>query len=195
MKHYVTALASALLCASAFAQTTIATPPTASNAAVDVFFSPGGNTDQAIAAAILSATKRVWIAGYYFTSAPIAKALHEAHERHHVDVRVVLDRSQASLKYSSATYFHNQGVPIKINAKYPVMHHKFVVIDSDIVGFGSMNFTKAGAQSNAENFNMFRRWPKLAEAYAREFSRLDSESAVYKPGVVFDTPAASEKSE
>ena len=110
-------------------------------------------------------------------------------------MRVVLDRSQASLKYSSATYFHNQGVPIKINAKYPVMHHKFVVIDSDIVGFGSMNFTKAGAQSNAENFNMFRRWPKLAEAYAREFTRLEGESAVYKPGVVFDTPAASEKSE
>ena len=59
MKHYVTALGSALLCASAFAQTTIATPPTVSNAAVDVFFSPGANTDQAIAAAILSATKRV----------------------------------------------------------------------------------------------------------------------------------------
>ena len=107
----------------------------------------------------------------------------------------MLDRSQASLKYSSATYFHNQGVTIKINARYPVMHHKFVVIDGDIVGFGSMNFTKAGAQSNAENFNLFRRWTKLAETYAREFARLEGESVVYTPGMVFDTAAASEKSE
>jgi len=96
---------------------------------------PGASTDQAIAAAILAAKKRVWIAGYYFTPAPIAKALHEAHERH-VDVRVVLDRSQATVKYSSATYLHNQGVRLKINSCYPILHHKFLVIDSDIVGFG-----------------------------------------------------------
>ena len=166
---------------------TVATPETKANAAVEVFFSPGANTDQAIAAAILGARKRVWLVGYYFSSAPIAKALHQAHERG-IDVRVVLDRSQATARYSSATYFHNQGVPIRINARYPILHHKFVVIDADIVGFGSMNFTKAGAQSNAENFNLFRRWPKLAETYAREFERLEKEAEPYRPGMVFDTP-------
>ena len=176
--------------------TTIATPPITANAAVEVYFSPGANTDQAIAAAILNERKgsRVWLAGYYFTSTPIAKALREAHERG-VDVRVLLDKSQATLKYSSATYFHNQGVPIKINAKYPVMHHKFLIIGADTVGFGSMNFTKAGAQANAENFNLFRRWPKLAETYAGEFQRLERESVPYEPGMTFDTLAVSEKAE
>ena len=174
---------------------TVPTPPLTTNAAVEVFFSPGANTDQAIAAAILAAKKRVWIVGYYFTSAPIAKALHQAHERD-IDVRVVLDRSQATAKYSSATYFHNQGVPLKINSRYPILHHKFIVIDGDMVGFGSMNFTKSGAQQNAENFNLFRRWPKLADTYAKEFQRLERESETYRPGMSFDQPApASETTE
>ena len=177
----------ALLAAPSWAANaiTVQTPPLSANAAVEVFFSPGANTDQAIAAAILGAKKRVWIVGYYFTSAPIARALHEAFKRG-VDVRVVLDRSQATAKYSSATYFHNQGVPLKINSRYPILHHKFLVIDADSVGFGSMNFTKAGAQKNAENFNLFRRWPKLAQTYAKEFQRLADESETYRPGMVLD---------
>ena len=192
----IAAGAVAPLAAIAGQTTMIATPPMTANAAVEVYFSPGANVDQAIASAIMNERKgsRVWLAGYYFTSTPIAKALHQAQERG-VDVRVVLDRSQATLKYSSATYFHNEGVPVKINARYPVMHHKFLVIGADTVGFGSMNFTKAGAQANAENFNLFHRWPKLAETYAREFERLERESVPYVPGMVFDTPAASEKSE
>jgi phosphatidylserine/phosphatidylglycerophosphate/cardiolipin synthase-like enzyme len=163
-------------------------PPLAANAAVEVFFSPGAGTEQAITAAILDASKRVWIVGYYFTSAPIARALHEAHARG-VDVRVVLDRSQATSRYSSATYFYNQRVPVSINSRYPILHHKFLVIDADTVGFGSMNFTRSGAQKNAENFNLFRRWPKLAETYASEYQRLEKEADAYRPGMVFERAA------
>ena len=169
----------------------IPVPAPSSGATLKVFFSPGANTDVAIATTIGAATRRVWIAGYYFTSTPIAKALQLAHARH-VDVRVILDRSQATQKYSSVTYFYNQGVPVKINARYPVMHHKFLVVDSDITGLGSMNFTRSGSNQNAENFNLFRRWPALADAYASEFLRLERESDVYRPGMVFDQPATSE---
>lgn len=173
---------------------TLPLPPPNARASVEVFFSPDARTDQAIASAIGAAQKRVWIAGYYFTSSVIAKALRAAHARQ-VDVRVVLDRSQATLKYSSASYFHNQSVPLWINSRYPVMHHKFVVIDADTVGFGSMNFTRAGAQQNAENFNLFRRWPQLAGVYAKELQRLEAESEPYRPGMAFDTAAAGEKAE
>ena len=169
-------------------------PPAAARATAEVFFSPDGRTDQAIAAAIGVARQRVWIAGYYFTSSVIAKALRSAHARD-VDVRVVLDRSQATLKYSSATFLNNQAVPLWINSRYPVMHHKFVLIDADTVGFGSMNFTRAGAQQNAENFNLFRRWPQLARLYAKEFRRLEEESEPYRPGMSFGTTSGGEKAE
>src|SRR4051812_34836564 len=189
---WVFSATAALLALSAkCAPVEVAVPVPSSGAPAQVFFSPTGRTEDAIAAVIGSAVRRVWIAGYYFTSAPIAKALHQAHERH-VDVRVVLDRSQATQRYSSASYFYNQGVPVKINARYPVMHHKFVVIDSDVVGLGSMNFTRSGSSQNAENFNLFRRWPALAETYAAEFSRLEGESEPYRPGMSFSQPAGSE---
>jgi phosphatidylserine/phosphatidylglycerophosphate/cardiolipin synthase-like enzyme len=163
----------------------LAMPAPSAKATVEVFFSPGAETDRAIAAVIASARTRVWLAGYYFTSSPVAKALDQA-KRRGVDVRVVLDHSQVSLKYSSATFFHNQRVPLWINARYPVMHHKFLVLDSDTVAFGSMNFTRAGSQQNAENFNIFRRWPALANLYAGEFDRLLRESRPYVPGMTFD---------
>lgn len=163
----------------------VATPPVAATASVEVFFSPGADTDRALASLIAGARDRVWLAGYYFTSAIVAKALDQAHARG-VDVRVVLDRSQATQKYASATYFHNHGVPLWINARYPVMHHKFLIVDAETVAFGSMNFTRAGTQTNAENFNVFRRWPALVAPYAAEFKRLASESERYEPGMKFD---------
>lgn len=170
-------------------------PPAGARATAQVFFSPDGGADRAIASAIGAARQRVWVAGYYFTSSVIAKAIEQAHQRK-VDVRVVLDRSQVTLKYSSATYFHNQQVPLWINASYPLMHHKFVVIDADTVGFGSMNFTRAGAGQNADNFNLFRRWPTLTATYAREFQRLQRESLPYRPGMRFErdgTPLPAEE--
>ena len=202
-------IACALICAftcgpgatvPATAGTIVAVPPPAARADVEVFFSPGGDTDRAIAGQIAAARQRVWLAGYYFTSATIARALAQAHARG-VDVRVVLDGSQATQQYSSATYFHDHGVALWINARYPVMHHKFLIVDADTLGFGSMNFTRAGAQKNAENFNLFRRWPALVAPYAAEFERLAAESVRYRPGLRFDAdgdaavPAKSERPE
>lgn len=163
----------------------VALPAASAKAGVEVFFSPGADTDKAVAAVISGARTRVWLAGYYFTSATIARALDQAHARG-IDVRVVLDRSQATQKYSSATYFHNHDVPLWINARYPVMHHKFLIVDADTIGLGSMNFTRAGAQKNAENFNLFRRWPAMVAPYAVEFDRLAKESERYRPGMTFD---------
>lgn len=185
-------LLAAALTAPAHAEgRTIPLPAPSSGASAEVFFSPGAETDRAIAHAVGEARRRVWIAGYFFTSATLAKAVDQAHARG-LDVRVLLDSSQATLRYSSATYFHNQGVPLWINARYPVMHHKFVLIDADTVGFGSMNFTRAGAQQNAENFNLFRRWPQLAATYAEEFERLQQESERYRPGMHFDKTSGGE---
>lgn len=176
---------------TSFPGITIPMPAASARATTRVFFSPGAETDRAIAATIAEARQRVWIAGYYFTSSVIAKALDQARGRG-VDVRVVLDRSQATLKYSSATYFHNRGVPLWINARYPVMHHKFLVVDAGTVGFGSMNFTRAGTQQNAENFNLFQRWPALVSTYAREFDRLLKESERYRPGMTSERRGSPE---
>jgi hypothetical protein len=71
-----------------------------------VYFSPCGGCTEAVVEALGRAKSTVLVQAYSFTSAPIAKALVEAHRRG-VKVEVVLDRSQRTEKYSSATFVRN----------------------------------------------------------------------------------------
>ncbi|KAG0163109.1 hypothetical protein DFQ28_011409 [Apophysomyces sp. BC1034] len=164
-----------LACATSIVR---AAPVRVENANVDTYFSPNGGAGAAAAALIGGAKRRVWLAGYSFTSPDIAKALRNARVRG-VQVRVVLDKSNQTGKYSGATYLFNAGIEVRIDSRYSIMHHKFIVAD-DHVAFGSMNFTRAGDRKNAENFNVFRGAPALTSAYAAEFNRLYAESEPYR---------------
>lgn len=147
------------------------------SASVETYFSPNGGAGKAAVTLIEGARRRVWLAGYSFTSTPIAQALRLAKERG-VEVRVVLDKSNNTEHYSGATYLKNAGVDVVIDSRYPIMHHKFIVADDD-VAFGSMNFTKAGDRRNAENFNVFHAAPALTQRYASAFEKLYRESEPY----------------
>jgi phosphatidylserine/phosphatidylglycerophosphate/cardiolipin synthase-like enzyme len=63
-----------------------------------VCFTPGGNCTQLIIQALHGAQRTVLVQAYSFTSAPIAKALLDAHKRG-VKVQVILDKSQRTEKY------------------------------------------------------------------------------------------------
>ncbi len=125
-------------------------PPT-----VEVYFSPKGGCTQAIIKELAAAKKSVLVQAYSFTSAPIAKALVEAHKRG-VDVRVILDKSQRTQKYSSADFLHNMGIPTFIDTQHAIAHNKVMVIDEETVITGSFNFTKSAEERNAENLLVIR---------------------------------------
>jgi len=107
-----------------------------------VCFTPGGNCTELIVNAVGGAKTSILVQAYSFTSAPIAKALLEAHKRG-VQVQIILDASQRNQKYSSADFLANQGVPTMIDANHAISHHKVMVIDGETVITGSFNFTKA----------------------------------------------------
>jgi phosphatidylserine/phosphatidylglycerophosphate/cardiolipin synthase-like enzyme len=81
-----------------------------------------------------------------------------------VKVEVILDKSQRTQKYSSATFLYNQGIPIKIDAQHAIAHNKVMIIDGETVITGSFNFTKAAEENNAENLLVIKD-KKLASAY------------------------------
>jgi hypothetical protein len=60
-----------------------------------------------------------------------------------VKVQVILDKSQRTEKYSSATFFQNEGIPTFVDEIHGLAHNKVMVIDGRIVITGSFNFTKA----------------------------------------------------
>jgi phosphatidylserine/phosphatidylglycerophosphate/cardiolipin synthase-like enzyme len=117
---------------------------------IEVFFSPNGGCTEAVVDALNDATNTVLVQAYSFTSAPIAKALVNAHKRG-VNVKVILDKSQRTEKYSSADFVAHAGIPTFIDAKHAIAHNKIMVIDGHEVLTGSFNFTKAAETDNAEN--------------------------------------------
>jgi len=76
-----------------------ATPPATTDEGLAVYFSPKGGCTEAVVDALGKAKQTVLVQAYSFTSAPIAKALVDAHKRG-VKVTVVLDKSQETEKYS-----------------------------------------------------------------------------------------------
>jgi len=145
-----------------------------------IYFSPHGGCTEAIIRELNKAQSTILVQAYSFTSAPIAKALLNAHKRG-VKVEVILDKSQRTQKYSSATFLFNAGIPVKIDAKHAIAHNKIMIIDGETVVTGSFNFTKAAEENNAENLLIIRD-KKLAERYIKNWREHAQHSEVYEGG-------------
>jgi len=143
----------------------------------EVYFSPHGGCTEAIIRELNKAKTTVLVQAYSFTSAPIAKALLSAHKRG-VKVEVILDKSQRTDQYSSATFVYNQGIPVKIDAQHAIAHNKVMIIDGEAVITGSFNFTKAAEGNNAENLLVIRD-KKLADRYMKNWKEHERHSEVY----------------
>lgn len=120
------------------------------NSKYQVCFTPGDDCTQMIADAVESARKEILVQAYSFTSAPIAKAVVEAHNRG-IRVRVILDKSQFSDRYSASKFLIHEKVPVWRDDTVAIAHNKVMVIDDEVVVTGSFNFTKAAQSKNAEN--------------------------------------------
>ena len=142
-----------------------------------VYFSPHGGCTDAIIRELNKAKSTVLVQAYTFTSAPIAKALLNAHKRG-VKVEVILDKSQRTQKYSSATFLSNVGIPVKIDAQHAIAHNKVMIIDEETVITGSFNFTKAAEANNAENLLVIQD-KKLASLYMKNWQEHAQHSEVY----------------
>src|SRR3972149_9350510 len=115
-----------------------------------VYFPPRGGATQAVVDALTAARASVLVQAYSFTSAPIAKALVEAHKRG-VKVEVILAKSNQSKQYSSADFVAHAGIVNLIDRAHAPAHNKVMIIDGETVITGSFNFTTAAERQNAEN--------------------------------------------
>jgi phosphatidylserine/phosphatidylglycerophosphate/cardiolipin synthase-like enzyme len=135
---------------------------------IEVRFSPKGGCTEAVVEEIDAARTSILVQAYSFTSAPIAKALVDAHKRG-VDVQVILDKSQRTEKYSSADFVQHADIPTFIDAQHAIAHNKIMIIDGRTVVTGSFNFTNAAEEHNAENLLVIRS-PEMAEKYAANWT-------------------------
>ncbi|HDS6501770.1 TPA: phospholipase D family protein [Enterobacter asburiae] len=142
-------------------------------------FSASQNALQLVLGTINSARRNIDAAAYSFTSK--AAALVAAKKRG-VAVRVVADEKSNTGKYTAVTFLANQGVPVRLNGRYAIMHNKFMVVDGNTVQTGSFNYTTSAVSRNAENILLIKEVPDLAATYQEEFNRLWNESEnIIKP--------------
>ena len=160
------------LCSCATAPAENTSPPN-----WEVYFSPNGGCTDAIVKELGKAKDTIPVQAYSFTSYRIVKGLLGAHKRE-VKVEVILDKSQRIDQYSSASFFYNSGIPVKIDSQHALAHNKVMIIDGEIVIIGSFNFTKAAEEKNAENLLVIRD-KRLAERNIKNWQEHEKHSEVY----------------
>lgn len=127
-----------------------------------------GGPDLALAQAIQSARLSVDAAIFDLNLWSVRDALIAAH-RAGVTVRLVVDSD--NLDEPEIREIIEAGIPVLGDRQEPLMHNKFVVIDSQEVWTGSMNFTITDAYKNDNNMVRVRA-TRLAENYTAEFEEM-----------------------
>ena len=158
---------------------------------IQAYFSPRGGCTEAVVRALNDAQKSVHVQAYSFTSAPIAKALVEAHRRK-VQIHVILDDSQQGEKYSSADFLKNAGIEPRIDSRHGIAHNKVMIVDEQSVITGSFNFTKAAEERNAENLLVITD-QRLARQYLDNWRAHAGHAERFVPSASRRAPSAREK--
>ncbi len=161
----------------AFSLTLSAQAPVPPGASYDLGFSPGRSSLAVVRKAIAAARSQLLVACYEFTSRDLAEALEAAAHRG-VKVRIVADWKAANDRYSQIRILAAAGIPVRLDKRYAIFHHKFMVIDGVSIETGSFNYTNAAIERNAENALVLWNVEPLAAAYAREWARLWEESGI-----------------
>jgi phosphatidylserine/phosphatidylglycerophosphate/cardiolipin synthase-like enzyme len=150
-----------------------------STGTVEVFFSPRGGATEAIVSEIGKAKSEILIQAYSFTSAPIAKALLDAHKRG-IHVEAVLDKSQRTERYTAATFLTNVGIKVVVDDSHAIAHNKIIIIDRNTLITGSFNFSKNADKNNAENLLILKGNKPLVDQYIQNYENHKSHSVQYE---------------
>jgi len=169
-----------VLCAGfALARAHAVQPAPFMDRSIDVYFSPQGGCTDAIVREIEQADRRVRVQVYIFTARPIAGAVIAAHKRG-VDCEVLCDKSQERQAYGQLPALKRAGVPIRIDAEHATANNKVILIDDTTVITGSFNYTKAAEEKNAENVLVIKHYPRLFDAYLKNYDSHREHSRAYK---------------
>ena len=107
---------------------------------------------------------------YYLTSREIAQELVKAKDRN-VKIRIVLDKSQETQKFSKSRYLIKRGFDVKYHTGSGIMHNKFAIIDNRTLITGSFNWTPTADQKNEENL-LIMTDEALIKKYQKRFEYL-----------------------
>jgi phosphatidylserine/phosphatidylglycerophosphate/cardiolipin synthase-like enzyme len=135
-----------------------------------ICFSRVEQCDNLLINLISQARKSIYVAIYSFTRDGLTRALIDAKNRG-VEVKVIMEEENAYGQGSEYRMLKEAGVDIRLDGNPALMHHKFMVVDGEIIATGSYNWSTAAEDRNDENFVVIRD-RSVAERFMQEFNRL-----------------------
>jgi len=131
------------------------------------YFCPEDNCQEITLRLLDGAENTIYFMIFTFTDKKIANKLLD---KSSLDVRGVVDKTQAAGKYSVYKKL-NGTIPIQVDRNPKFLHHKVFIIDNNTVLLGSYNPTKAGNEKNDENILIIRE-PMIVKQFLEEFEQL-----------------------
>lgn len=140
---------------------------------VEIYFAPEDHVQSKIIELVGHAKTSVDFLSLTFTLDNLSSALIAA-EKRGVKVRGVFEEQNALTDSGSDYYMMRKaGLDVLLDGNSGLMHHKVMIIDHEIVVFGSYNFTSSADRRNDENLVIVTS-ANLAEQYETEFRRIYS---------------------
>ena len=137
---------------------------------IENYFAPEKEIAPIIARTIENGSSEILFLAFSFTHEAIGEAiLRQAEDG--VSVRGVFETVGSETPFSYYPVFRDAGVPalsVRQDGNPRIMHHKVIIVDGEIVIFGSPNFSASANDSNDENV-LFVHDPEFANFFVEEF--------------------------
>nr|XP_037286669.1 mitochondrial cardiolipin hydrolase-like [Rhipicephalus microplus] len=120
---------------------------------------------------LTSAERTLDVCVYMITCDTLGDAIIGTHQRGRA-VRVITEAEGSDTPGSQIGRLREAGIPVRVNNHSSfLMHHKFALVDRELLISGSFNWTRQAITGNHENLIMTSE-PDLVDSYTREFTRL-----------------------
>lgn len=141
------------------------------------YFSPGSECQQAIISAIDNAVNSIKICVFTISDDQITKAILNAHRRN-ITVKLLTDNEKLYDLGSDIRQLAQAGLEIRTDNTRNHMHHKFALIDNQVLITGSYNWTRSAALYNHENL-IISNSKELVQDFLLEFDDLWQEMSPF----------------
>ncbi|MBK0402596.1 DUF1669 domain-containing protein [Adhaeribacter sp. BT258] len=142
------------------------------------YFSPGTECQQAIISAIDNAKTSIKICVFTISDDLITRAILTAHRRG-IPIKLLTDNEKLFDQGSDIKELAQARVEIRTDNTRNHMHHKFAIIDHQVLITGSYNWTRSAAIYNHENL-IVTNGKDLVEFFLVEFDMLWKEMSVFE---------------
>ena len=148
---------------------------------IENYFAPEDEVMAKIIALINSANTSIQFMAFSFTDDSLGEAMLNKAKKG-VVVEGIFETSGADTQYSECGRLLRSGLDIRLDGNPRTFHHKVIIIDAQIVIFGSFNFSSNADTQNDENLLIIND-TRLAQDYINEYLRMKAQAVVPQNGL------------